>query len=357
MDQVTARKVSPGVLTDIPRHAPSRAQLYRDVPAATAPWLNLALFVATLLTTTMAGADMANAELSLSHPLASLAALSSGLSFSVPLMTILLAHEMGHYLTSRYHRVDASLPYFIPAPFPSLFLVGTFGAFIRMRSRADSRREMFDIGAAGPWAGMLVAIPCVFLGLRWSTFVSHPITGGLEFGDSLLFRGIERLVWGAGQNFDLLILHPVALAGWIGFFVTALNLLPVGQLDGGHVVYALFPRQHRRISTLFVMTCVAMVAVPLMLGWSFWGGWLIWAVLSIALGLGHPATLDQDRPLDPRRRLAAWATIGLFILTFSWNPVSFSPPSDQDEPQSNGVSVMQRLPHAPAIDHAIRAHI
>ncbi len=145
--------------------------------------------------------------------------------------------------------------------------------------------------------------------------------GGLELGNSLLFLGLSHLVLGVDPSTVNVNLNPIAFAGWLGLFVTTLNLLPVGQLDGGHVIYALFPRRHRTISVLFVISCVLMVLVPLALGTSFWGGWLIWAVLSMVLGLGHPSTIDRDTPLNPRRALAAWATVALFIVTFSPVPL------------------------------------
>ncbi|HYB89681.1 MAG TPA: site-2 protease family protein [Candidatus Binataceae bacterium] len=347
MEQAAAQPGGPGVLTEIPRQAPveipgAPAIARREVPA-----LNIALFLLTLLTTTMAGAYAAvDTGISVLHPIESLRLLSAGLSFSIPLMAILLAHEMGHYVTSRRYGVDTSLPYFIPAPFPSLFIVGTFGAFIRMRSMPRSRRVMFDIGAAGPWAGVLVAIPCVIIGLSMSQI--GPLGGGgggIELGNSLLFLGLTRWVLGVNPSLVSINLHPAAFAGWLGLFVTTLNLLPVGQLDGGHVTYALFPRQHRRISKLFVITCVLMVVVPLALGYSFWGGWLLWAVIAVALGLGHPSTVDRDTPLNPVRRFAAWATIALFIATFSPVPVSINfPESGPPSHESQVYDVMHRAP-------------
>jgi membrane-associated protease RseP (regulator of RpoE activity) len=260
---------------------------------------------------------------------------------------------MGHYLTSRYHNVDASLPYFIPAP-PSLFIIGTFGAFIRMREPARTRRVMFDIGAAGPWAGVMLAIPAVIIGLYLSDVTPlDKSAGGLELGNSLLFLGLSHLVLGVDPSTVNVNLNPIAFAGWLGLFVTTLNLLPVGQLDGGHVIYALFPRRHRTISVLFVISCVLMVLVPLALGVSFWGGWLIWAVLSIFLGLGHPSTIDRDTPLNPRRALAAWATVALFVVTFSPVPLAFVPPEAPVPTPENSHS-QEIIHHAPHYDQMLR---
>src|SRR6202041_3016971 len=326
MDEIVTHKDTPTVLTEIPRYTAPAEPAARALDAPRIPPLNLALLLLTFLTTTTAGAYMNGEEVPFLHPLLAIAALRSGLSFSIPLMMILFAHEMGHYLTSRYHNVDPSLPYFIPAP-PSIFIIGTFGAFIRMRQPARTRRVMFDIGAAGPWAGVMLAIPAVIIGLHLSDVTPLDKSGGgLELGNSLLFLGLSHLMLGVDPSTVNVNLSPIAFAGWLGLFVTSLNLLPMGQLDGGHVIYALFPRRHRTISVLFFITCLLMILVPLALGISFWGGWLLWAVVALALGLGHPSTVDRDTPLNPRRALAAWATVALFIVTFSPVPLSFLQP-------------------------------
>lgn len=340
MDDSTARDDA-RVLTEIPRVSP--AQVYEpegvEPPRARAASgvtsAHVALFVLTLLTTTMAGADMAGAFVSLAHPFATLGNLAAGLSFSIPLMAILLAHEMGHYVLARHHKVDVSAPYFIPAPFPSFFFIGTFGAFIRMRAPARTRRVMFDIGAAGPWAGVALAIPAVIIGLKLSEVA--PLSaqgGGLQLGNSIIFYGLSYAVLGVDPNSVNINLHPIAFAGWIGLLVTTLNLLPVGQLDGGHVVYALFGRWHRTISRLFIIACVLMVVVPLVLGSTYWGGWLFWVVILMFLGLGHPATVDANTPLEPKRRAMAWATVALFVLTFSPVPAWYAEPTGPQQPPS-----------------------
>jgi membrane-associated protease RseP (regulator of RpoE activity) len=272
--------------------APRRPRALRPV--------HVVLFLATLLTTTMAGSFSAGV-----NPLEDPRLLVHGLPFSATLMTILLVHEMGHFLVARWHGVEATPPYFIPGP---PFLIGTFGAFIRMRTPTN-RRALFDVGAAGPWAGFLVAIPAVIYGLSISTvgpLVEEP--EGLLLGDSLAFAALARLALGVSPTEVTITLHPVALAGWFGLFVTFLNLLPVGQLDGGHVVYALLGRFHRLIARLGL-------AVILGLAFLGWNGWLIWAVLVTMIGIDHPPTVD-DTPLDPRRRLGAWLTVGLFVVTF-----------------------------------------
>jgi len=262
--------------------------------------IHVLLFLATLFTTTLAGSFQAGV-----NPLDDLRLLVRGLPFSATLMGILLVHEMGHFLMSRLHGVEATPPYFIPGP---PFLVGTFGAFIRMRTPTN-RKALFDVGAAGPWAGFLVAIPAVFYGLSLSEVRAlDASTGGLVLGDSLVFRWLTRLALGVSPADVTILLHPIALAGWFGLFVTFLNLLPVGQLDGGHVVYALIGRRHR-----WVARCSLLVIIGLaFLGWQ---GWVMWAVLVTVLGLDHPPTID-DTPLDPRRRVAGWLTIALFVVTF-----------------------------------------
>jgi membrane-associated protease RseP (regulator of RpoE activity) len=357
MDDTAVRKQSPAVLTDIPRYGTSSATVEESTEPSRIPPLNIVLFILTFLTTTMAGAMMAGEDFMLAHPLlltftflihpwstlialfsnpiATVSALGAGLSFSIPLLAILLAHEMGHYVTSRYRGVPTSLPYFIPAP--PIFPMGTFGAFIRMRSVPRTRRVMFDIGAAGPWAGVIVAIPAVVIGL-WLSDVT-PLNkaaggGAFELGNSILFLGLSRAVLGLDPSAVNVNLHPIAFAGWLGLLVTSINLLPVGQLDGGHVIYALFPRRHRTISVLFVITLVLLVIVPLAMGRSPWWGWLLWAIIAVALGVGHPSTVDRDTPLDRGRTVAAWLTVALFAVTFTPFPISLSVPEPKPQFQN-----------------------
>jgi membrane-associated protease RseP (regulator of RpoE activity) len=337
MDDLAVYSDASPVLTEIPRfeHQLEPVSGYERqprLPIRLRP-LNIALFFLTLLTTTMAGADSAGAPVLLEVP-ASLPNLVAGLSFSIPLMLILFAHEMGHYLTSRRYGVDSSLPYFIPAPFPSLFFVGTFGAFIRMRRPPRTRREMFDIGAAGPWAGFIVAVIATAIGLTRSQVTPLDTSqGGLFLGNSILFWGVARVVLGIDPNSVNVNVHPIALAGWIGLLVTAINLLPVGQLDGGHVVYSLLGgRWHRIVSRAAWIGCGLMVLIPYLLHLTFWAGWLLWFVLLIGLGLGHPATTDSDMPLARSRKIGAWATIILFVVTFIPVPVSLVQPTAPPPP-------------------------
>jgi membrane-associated protease RseP (regulator of RpoE activity) len=227
-------------------------------------------------------------------------------------------------------------------------LPGTLGAFIRMKSLPRSRRAMFDIGAAGPWAGFIVALIATAIGLRMSQVSPlDPSQGGIDFGNSIIFWVLSRVLLGVNPNTVEISLHPLALAGWYGIFVTTLNLLPVGQLDGGHVAYALFgPRGHRLVSRLAWLGCLGLAVVPLVLGFEFWPGWFLWFLIVIALGLGHPSTGDIETPLRGPRRLAAWATVGLFIITFVPVPLSIvTPKAPVVIPPSEGprYSVMYRV--------------
>jgi len=294
------------------------------------PLVNILLFALTFATTSTAGAIAEGVD-----PFADLAAIRAGFPFSIALMSILLAHEMGHYFFTRYHRVPATLPYFLPG-LP--VFVGTFGAFIRLRALPRSRRALFDIGAAGPWAGLLVAVPAIVWGLSMSDVrpesagasglirgdtVAFLFEGGLVFGDSLLFSLLSHLTLGVSP--DAVSMHPVAFAGWFGLFVTFLNLLPVGQLDGGHVVYALFGRGHRWVAR-------ATLLLLLLLGFqSRYEGWFFFAIFVSMLGVDHPPTADADTPLDGKRRVLGWLTIVVFALTFMRVPVDVVAPSMQFE--------------------------
>lgn len=267
--------------------------------------LHIILFFATLLTTLFFGAAQRGL-----NPLSGLNILE-GIPFSFTLLTILGTHELAHYLASRRHGVSATLPYFIPAP----NIIGTFGAVIKMKSPITDRRALLDIGAAGPLAGFVIATLAVVLGLGYSK-VEAPSgeSEGLRLGSSIIFNILVRVVLDIEpEGYDLL-LHPIAFAGWIGIFVTSLNLLPVGQLDGGHITYAIFGGWHRLISNL-------MIPVLFLLGFFGWTGWLMWAILLIFLGTRHPPILNPFIPLDRRRRRIGWLCLAVFILTFS--PVPF----------------------------------
>src|SRR5215813_10051937 len=283
------------------------------------PWVNVVLFALTCLSTLVMGAvfmagytnSFTDPGLFLSQILQSPSLLLSGIPFSLAIMTILLGHEMGHYLTCRYYGIDASLPYFIPAPNP----FGTMGAFIRIKSPIQHRAALLEVGIAGPIAGFLLAVPTLIIALAKSSGFISPEASlfGIERGEPLIFKLFEFVMGKlppAGMNVNL---HPIGFAAWFGFFATALNLLPVGQLDGGHVSYALFGGVHKRISKAFLFTLIP-------LGLFYWPGWLLWTTVLLFIGLRHPMTLDDSAPLKPRHTALGWIALAMFVLCFTPMP-------------------------------------
>lgn len=287
--------------------------LIEPLPPPPAPPVrrHVVLFLVTAFSTALAATYRQGHD-----PLSDPASLVHGLPFAAALLAILLVHESGHYLMCLRHGVDASLPYFLPAP--PFFILGTFGAFIRIRSRFPDRRALFDIGAAGPWAGFVVALGVTVLGLAWSTVVGTPPERGiLELGDSLLTTWLTHLVLGAEPG--NVVLHPVAFAGWVGLFVTSLNLLPAGQLDGGHVLYAAAGRRTQVLPAV-------LLAFLLWLGWSGQPVWVFWGgVIAVMMLLGHPPTDHDHAPLGAARTLGTLATLALFVLTFVPEPLRIVP--------------------------------
>lgn len=268
--------------------------------------INILLFILTLLTTIFAGALQEGV-----NPFENPGQLYRGIPFSFSLMGILLAHEFGHYLAAKRHGLDVTLPYFIPAP-P---IIGTFGAFIKMRSPVRDRRMLMDVGAAGPLVGVVVAIPLLIAGLYLSEVKLIRGEAGMNLGSSLLLSLLTRIVVGPLKEGYDIVIHPIGFAGWIGLLVTALNLLPVGQLDGGHVGYALFGERQNRLSKFVYGGLI-------FLGIFGWQGWLVWAVLLWFLGIRHPVPTDWWVPLDRKRKIIGWVTVAVFFLTFI--PVPFS---------------------------------
>lgn len=265
------------------------------------PRLNIALYIITFFTTMLAGAFWERV-----NPFVDPSSIVKVLPFSLTLMLILSAHEFGHYLVSRKEGVESTLPFFIPAPPP----IGSFGAVIKMRSVIPSKRVLMAIGAGGPLAGFMVALPAVIVGLHFSSYgVFEAQQERIPLGSSLLFSLLTRLIMGIPEADYAKNLHPVALAGWWGFFITALNLLPIGQTDGGHVVYSIMGRHHKRISQA-VFVCL----VPM--GIFLWPGWLTWAVVMYFLGLRHPPVMDETTELDIRHRLVGALVLVVFALTF-----------------------------------------
>ncbi len=295
------------------RQAPDVVVAMRGVAQArpSRAWINLLLFGVTVLTTLYAGKQAGEGLL-------------SGLPFAVTLLVILGTHEFGHYFAARWHKADVTLPYFIPM-LPGLSLLGTLGAVIQMRSPIRDRKQLLDVGVAGPLAGLVIAIPLLIYGLSLSPVEPFPPpeemspndSAYLVEGDSLLYIGLKYLVKGERLpqgNIDV-NLHPIAWAGWVGLLVTCLNLLPMGQLDGGHVVYALIGR---RAWPLARLTAVAMLAM----GVVAWSGWFIWAVLPLLFGLRHPPPLNDHTPLDTRRKLVGVLVLIVFILVFTPVPLT-----------------------------------
>ena len=282
------------------------------------PWVNVALFGLTCLSTMIVGTALMEAYTNsfgdvlpfLTEILRSPSVLVKGLPFSVAIMAILLSHEMGHYLTCRYYGIDATLPYFIPAP----TIVGTMGAFIRIKSPIQHRAALLEVGIAGPIAGFVLAVPTLIIALAKSGFAVPDPAAGFGLGEPLIFKLLEFVMGKtppAGMEINL---HPIGFAAWFGFFATALNLLPVGQLDGGHVSYALFGGIHRRISQAFVFTLIP-------LGIFYWQGWLLWTTVLLFIGLRHPITLDDSVPLKSRHTALGWIALAMFVLCFT--PIPF----------------------------------
>jgi len=273
------------------------------------PFLHLFLFILTLFSTLIAGAMQTGTDI-LKEP----EKIYKGLPFALTLMTILLGHEFSHYFAARRHNTKATLPYFIPAP-PFISIIGTFGAFIKMKSPIITRKALIDIGASGPIVGFIISVIVSIVGLSLSKVVAIRETeGALRLGDSLLFSFLSNISLNYQTGSQDILLHPVAFAGWIGLFVTSLNLIPVGQLDGGHIAYALLGEKHVYLSKILVL-----VMVPL--GLLLWPGWAIWAVLLLILGLRHPPVLYREASLDPKRRFIGWIALVIFVLTFI--PVPF----------------------------------
>lgn len=297
-------------------------------PAPSRPVLNIVLFVLTCVSTMAVGASFGGNPLtSARDPLQML----QGWPFAGTLLLILGVHELGHFFAARYHGISVSLPYFIPVPVS----FGTLGAFIRLREPVLDRRKLFDVGVAGPIAGLVVALPLLYLGLSTSELTHWSGSVGLE-GNSLLYLGFKYLVFAewlpdfaTGRDVSV---NQVAFAAWIGLLATGLNLLPIGNLDGGHVVFSLFGFK-ARIWNRAALAALAVLGIsgfrPLQelapflvhIGYTFWLFWVWFLVLIV--GSGHMVTLDMVTELDRRRRYLAYATLALFVLTFVPVPFRF----------------------------------
>lgn len=340
-------------------------------PRRRSPWIHVGLFIATFLSTMLAGAAFA-----MKNPL-ELTNIVFGLEYAILIMIFLTAHEFGHYIAARVHGVDVTLPYYIPMPFVTLMPFGTMGALIRMRSPMTSRRVLFDIGAAGPIAGFIVCLGYLIVGMLTtggpeSLYAFHPEyaslngiipTSGMHFGDSLLIMGLREVltpVAGWIPPMNEMYHFPLLCVGWIGMFVTALNMIPFGQFDGGHVLYALLGRQQWRVArvlwsivlvfVVFGLVGMAMdlLAEPVSMEPFFWmqihvlpilgeiratvpwlfslgQGWLLFAlIIRFVVGIRHPDIPDPT-PLDPMRTFIGWVAIAIFVLCFSPQMIYFVP--------------------------------
>ncbi len=291
-----------------PRRRPQRA------------WRHIILFLLTVASTVLVGADhFASFNLDFGSrdlDVSGAEFLLNGLWYSASILAILGAHEFGHYFACRYYGVDASLPYFLPAPLP---LTGTLGAFIRIRQVIPTKRELFDIGIAGPIAGFVVAVPLLLMGMSLSRVTELPgdTRGFVELGEPLLFQAVAWLFWGTPPEGYSINMHPMAFAAWFGLLATALNLFPIGQLDGGHISYAVLGRKSTAVTFLTLAGLVGLTFVST--------SWLVWTVLTVVMlvvfGPRHPRTFDEDIPLDRGRIWLAVFALVMFVLCFTPAPI------------------------------------
>jgi membrane-associated protease RseP (regulator of RpoE activity) len=317
---------TPFEILDIPP-PPEMRQWGPPAPRKQRLWPAALLFALTVITTLAMGSEFALSYAQNREPFSSdqnlLAIMLTplehphllllGIPFSFTLLAFFMAHEMGHYYACKYYEIDATYPYFIPAP----TLFGTFGAVIRIRSPITTRRALFDIGIAGPIAGFLVAVPAIAYAIAHARIVPGVETNAaILFGNPPLMRGLIALLHpGADPNW--LLLPPVGRAAWVGLFATALNLLPLWQLDGGHIVYSITKKHHARIS-------IAVALGLLALGYYSWPGWYLWggALLILTLRYRHPPVLDRWEELDSGRKLFAFVALAIFLLCFTPWPVA-----------------------------------
>ena len=306
----------------LPPLVPASGPAAAEVAPRDRVWFHVLLFGLTVVTTTLVGALHYhgwrvgfNAPALVQPDFGDPWFYFTGLWYSGTVLGILGAHEMGHYIACRYYRVDASLPYFLPAPLP---LTGTLGAFIRIRQRMPSKVALFDIGIAGPIAGFLVAVPTLIVGLAMSVTERLPQDfQGFELGEPLLFRAVSWLMWGNLPDDISINMHPMAFASWFGLLATALNLFPIGQLDGGHIAYAVLGRRSSWITVLMVCAAVGLTL--------FSTSWLVWTILMVvmlvAMGPHHPVTLNDDITLDPTRIALAIVALVMLIVCFTPAPI------------------------------------
>ncbi|MDI6839978.1 MAG: site-2 protease family protein [bacterium] len=272
-------------------------------------WVNLVLLIATVITTVFAGSFLSGV-----NPFENLKYISYGIPFSFTLLLILGSHELGHYFACRHRNISATLPYFIPVP-PPIFPLGTFGAIIRIKAPISDKKGLVEVGAAGPVTGFIMAIPITIIGLKLSKFIpASQIKGAIFLGNSLLFWTLTKLFASHPPIGYELSLHPIAFSGWVGMFVTAINLLPLGQLDGGHISYALLGERVKFIPWI-------MIGLMLALG-IYWPGWWMWSILILVIiGIKHPPPLNSITQLDLQHRIIGVIALFIFVITFI--PVPF----------------------------------
>jgi len=276
--------------------------------------ISLILFFSTILSCSFAGATYQIKTVSINTLIKFFA---SGLYYSIPLIIILLSHELGHFLMAHKYKIMCTLPYFIPLP---ISILGTMGAFIKIKSPIYTKKSLFDIGVAGPIAGFILSTIFIIIFLPYSTVqkVSPPASGlYITLGEPLLFKIFSWIYFGnLPQNTDI-ILHPAALAGWVGYLVTALNLIPIGQLDGGHIIYALFGKKHKLIAYIVYFSLFPMVY--------FFQGWIAWIIILLILGIKHPPVIAETmgiyEELDKKRKILGYITIIIFFLIFTPQPI------------------------------------
>jgi membrane-associated protease RseP (regulator of RpoE activity) len=285
-------------------------------------WLHVLLFVLTIATTTAAGVVhylsfvFSDLPAGSALPGITLNLILHGLPYMITILAILGCHEFGHYFACRYYDVDASLPFFLPVP---ITITGTLGAFIRIREPIPTKRMLFDIGIAGPLAGFAVAIPALLLGISMSRLVKIPVGVSVtEFGEPLLFKFVIWLIWGSRPAGYDLALHPIGFGAWFGLLATALNLFPAGQLDGGHIAYAVMGRRSTYLTMAVVVSAIVLSFISIT--------WVVWTVLMIAMlfvfGPNHPRTFDEEIPLDRTRRWLAVVALIILALCFTPAPIS-----------------------------------
>lgn len=284
------------------------------------------LFLLTCLSTFLVGIGAGGPE----TPVMTWPVFLNGVSYSGPLMLILLCHEMGHYLQARRHRIPATLPFFIPTP-PWFGLFGTMGAVIVQDGRAADRRSLFDIAVSGPIAGFLIALPATWYGVQHSTVleIPDPPPGKvvISFGDPLILKAMVYAKHGVLPPKHDVIAGPLFFAGWVGLFLTGLNLLPIGQLDGGHTLYTLLGKPAHRVAFIAWLALIAYMIYA-----QYWG-YVVFAGLLAMMGIFHPPTTDDEQPLGTGRTIVGWLTMGLLLICFIPQPVQFRfgpelPPED-----------------------------